>query len=851
VSVISKVLFFLELLFRIGRLQPNQNPGQQTRKCRLSVLCLLNSSLADSKQSSEPTSSTSQTPFTAPVDMTTSLSSDTTHFLAAGGVISEQPLIDPYLTHALDACTNSSSRSTLKDVLGRPYLIDSGVITAAQENIHRSDWPDELLNQTNFRNKVYGFSGMRGKIQFTLITTAQPEVCGILMLHYYPMAQYLTNKDDAVNLSRTGRTGCPNVKLDVSSATQADMIMDVVSPHTAYGLTTAQGSFGRLHLTVYGSLNDTSGSGIGWQLYATLLEGELLQPTNAPIADYGPRSAPSATDYDLDPETYDSIAASLPPLPSDSPPSCSAQIGDEALTDLVQVAKATSTIAEKAGKYAPLIGLCKPSTQQLPQICKMRSALNLVNVDGVDTGVQLGPSVGTELSDVPGMFGSAEDDMLIKNMISRPEYIGSFDYSASDTTLNKQIATFYVSPTDCASDVRSTSTPGLLECNPTHLFALARCFSMWRGSLVYTFRAVKNAFHKGRLRVAWTPNYIGGVFQSFEMTHNVVWDLSSNKPLEFTVPYSSTRPWKRCGALTGDLAWNHLNGVLRVTTLDRLRGSTASPSTISILVEVHAGPDFEFCNPTLPRNISFILPNSNTVVAQVGTDPIADAGAPIRHFSMASKLTHGEPSPSIRTLIKMFCLTEEFDLPFDKVVFIEPWIFRTYRYGQHSIGSELRGMTPLVDFFSYFFAFYRGGRRFKADVISPRVRAYIIRNHNPTQHAPASRYDKVTTKPYFVQHPCTLFFPADEGLTEFTIPGSGLSHIYPTICGDSVVTEGGTTVNPSVRAHQTGLSPSTAVVFFPYSNDRRTTRCTFFESASDDFGFGCLVGLPRCSFSND
>jgi hypothetical protein len=521
------------------------------------------------------------------------------------------------------------------------------------------------------------------------------------------------------------------------------------------------------------------------------------------------------------------------------------------LTDLVQVAKATSTIAEKAGKYAPLIGLCKPSTQQLPQICKMRSALNLVNVDGVDTGVQLGPSVGTELSDVPGLFGSAEDDMLIKNMISRPEYIGSFTYSVNDTTMNKQIGSFFVSPTDCASEVRSTSTPGLLECNPTHLFALARCFSMWRGSLVYTFRAVKNAFHKGRLRVSWTPNYIGGVFQSLEMAHNVVWDLSSNKPLEFTVPYSSTRPWKRCGAITGDLAWNHLNGVLRVTTVDQLRGSTASPSTITILVEVHAGPDFEFCNPTLPRNISFILPDSNTVVAQVGTDPIANSGAPIRHFSLASKLTHGEPTPSIRTLIKMFSLTEEFDLEFNKIIFLEPWIFRTYRYGTSSTGTALTKNTSLVDFFSYFFAFYRGGRRFKTDILSPRVRAYIIRNHKPTSYDPASRFDRPTDRPYFRQHPCTIFFPPDEGLVEFTVPGSGLSHIYPTICGDSLVKEGGVTVNPSARAHQTGLCPSTAVTLFVYASDTRSTRCTFFEAASDDFGFGCLVGLPRCTFSND
>jgi hypothetical protein len=831
-------------------LQPNQNPGQQTRKCRLSVLCLLNPPLADSKQS-EPTAPTSQIPFTAPIDQITTLSSDTTHFYSAGGVLSEEPLHAPSLTHALDACTISHSQSTLSDVLSRPYLIASGSITTSQENIHRSDWPDEFFKNKNFKDKVLGFAAMKGKIKFTLVATAQPEVCGILMLHYFPMGQYLTNKDTAANNMRTGRTGCPNVKLDVSSTTQADMIMDVVSPHIAYGLTTAQGSFGRLHLTVYGPLNDTSGSGIAWQLYATLLEGELFQPTNAPFATPGPRSAPSTNDYDLDPDTYDTISAALPSPSLEPTSSLFAQIGDEALSDLVQVAKATSTIAEKAGKYAPLFGLCKPHTQQLPQISKIRSALNLVNVDGVDTGVPLGPSVSTELSEVSGMFGSADDDMLIRNILSRPEFIGTFPYSASDTLMGKQIALYSVAPNDLVYSKATTGTPGIFEADPTHIFALSRCFSMWRGSLVYTFRAVKNAFHKGRLQIAWTPGYVSGGYEPTEMTHNVIWDLSSNEPLQFTVPYSATRPWRRCQKMTNDSGASYSNGTLRVTTVDRLRGSTASPSTINILVEVHAGPDFEFCNPTLPRNISFIMPDVNTVVAQVGEDPVAATGAPIRHSAMASKLTHGESTPSIRTLIKMFCRTQVVNLDPGKVIFLEPWIFRTFQYGTHSSGYSITKNTPFVDFLSYFFAFYRGGRRFKVDAATSRAWTYIIRNHNWNSFGPVYRYDALPERPYFYQHLCHVYYPDAEGMIEFTIPGSGLSHIYPTICGDSIVKEGGKVVQPSIRAHQNGLCPTTAVTLYVRNPNQATVPCTFYEAASDDFSFGCLVGLPRCAYSED
>jgi hypothetical protein len=118
--------------------------------------------------------------------------------------------------------------------------------------------------------------------------------------------------------------------------------------------------------------------------------------------------------------------------------------------------------------------------------------------------------------------------------------------------------------------------------------------------LKFRFHFSKTKFHGGRLLASFVPatkdaftntvnsssvpipEISGGLIQPFQ--YSTVFDLRDNNVFELEVPYVSSRPW---------LSVNGFSGGVSLTVLDPLVASGETSSTITYLVEVCAGPDFE------------------------------------------------------------------------------------------------------------------------------------------------------------------------------------------------------------------------------------------------------------------
>lgn len=839
------------------------------------------------------------------------LVSDTTVFNTDGDSRPVEPVYKPSLTNLLDSATCSTSEnSTLLDFIKRPYVIDYGLWNDSSDVIiHSSDWPDRFLTIPDFRAKVQGFLGLRGKIRFQLTVNSEPFQAGRLMMFYIPYAQYSRNKATAIVSTKTGHSGCPNAQLDIATQSECSLTMDMISPHTYYNLVTAQGSFGTLYISSYGNLNDISGKGVSWTLTASMVDPELSIPTRAPLSiNPGPAII--------------SAANNIKPLTDHDAELPAAQIGNElkeaSVTGvLASASKAVATLAEAAGPFAALFGWSKPTDQSPNTITRPRLNNHLLHTDGIDYGTNLGSSVATELDTPPGLFGSQEDEMTVAHIVSRPEFVKQSNWSTTDAA-GSVIAGFNVSPSSAIADfVLVDKFRQVWQGNPTHLYALSRAFAYWRGGITFTFKLVKTKLHSGRLRVSWIPGATSatGALDP-NHSHSSIIDLRTTSGFTYTVPYAHTRPFRRCNYLEGVAPYlvnDASNGYLQISVYEQLRAAPNCATTIQILMEMNGAPDFCFSVPITANNITFRVPDANqdsttgyavaqhavmddrddqiplpprsnalplynTIheeqdigqlpVAQIGTESdnhnfnFAEYGPSDSYAKDAHMLCHGERTASIRSVVKHFIQENFFLQQQNKYIYIQPWLLQRRPLENPTSTRAYIMSASYFDYFGFFYAFYRGGRRFKIvhDYINdPKTCTYTVRINrdvSPLIEQPVA-YGRLNPGAYIDFDPfpgfngyravSTMTQPVQEGTTEFTVPCYGMQHIYPTIDAISTLYTSNNTnvVDKLATAQLQGNVPSTNVYFRSANGDTNTFR--LYAACSDDFSFGCLVGLPPCT----
>lgn len=499
--------------------------------------------------------------------------------------------------------------------LQRPQLIktiDWAPGTTQGTVLTTIDIPDDLMTSMVY-DKLDGFSSFRADTVFRVQVNAQPFQCGRLIMAYIPMPTLLGTRLAELTRAMDRIVALPHVQLDISEQSEVTLQVPYVSPYSAYNLVEGRFRWGRVVIAVYSPLNQVSQPNLKVNIFGYYENIKLGFPTLGPIA-LSP-VAVAREQVNLNSELDIQRMSESRGLPTAVAGTINSVIqkGSDVLGNILPVTrKITNPIAKVADAAFDIItlipGFRKPDSKKHGDIILDRPSEYFGNFDGMDHSMKLAMFAQNRIDFQPDFAGSSMDEMSFDYVKRIPNYIASFDYSNSNSYGDLLWSTV-VSPSYRSADYTVTDNGrNFTFPTPVSLSYAISPFSLWRGSLVYTFRAVKTEYHSGRLEFAFAPFVSQDTYNSnrttrSEYVYKVVLDLRTQTEISFTVPYTGTTPFKRIRSEINPLSASGISdvdtfgfatGVLGVRALTPLvLGSTVVPSTIQILVEVKGGPDFE------------------------------------------------------------------------------------------------------------------------------------------------------------------------------------------------------------------------------------------------------------------
>jgi len=654
---------------------------------------------------------------------------------------------------------------SISSFLQRPVRIFSGQFTTSMlqnSPIFTGTFPDLLLQDPMYNEKVRGFVGLRANVEVTVQVNAQKFQQGRLRLQYLPYHNYLIDKGNMVTATLTGRVSSPGVDLDIcggsnpqSRVAQAKFEIPYVSPHTYFNLITNYGTMGQITLFVYSPLVSGSSEANSCEvtIWARFINPQLVFPTGA---------APHFTS-----STRRHFAQVL----GEAKEIVRTGVVSNTLGTIAETLRTASRIpvlgsymaipewvTNKGIAIAKLFGWSKPTVSM---DVKLRTTNCMANYNGKDSAHKLALSADNEIDTPNGIGGTNLDEMALSSIFKIPSFWQQFSWTTGDTTTDQIL---FVDPvTPLKYNLIPTTTNGVAM---TPVGYVANTFGLWRGSLIYTFKIIKTGFHAGRLRVFFTPyedisNLVVGTapIHEIEKNYQMVIDIEESDTFSFKVPYVSTKPWFNVTDFGGFTGTNLVStGYVVVTVLNELRAVSTVSQSVNILVEISGGDDLTFSLPTAPEFLPGVPTNaplemSNDIEYSDGTierrheaqvlgtgveksrndaqmlyDPesisIID---PVSNWSPESHCI-GEKVASVRQLLKRSTYigsvpesrsdlkgAENGDV--NTLAVVNPYGFNA--------ANDFSGMD-YISYFSYIYAFFRGGIRLKITGITqssdgPRV----------------------------------------------------------------------------------------------------------------------------------
>ena len=499
------------------------------------------------------------------------------------------------------------------------------------------DIPDDLMTSMVY-DKLDGFATFKADTIFRVQVNAQPFQCGRLVMAYIPMPDSLSTRTAELTRAIDRIIALPHVQLDISEQSEVTLRVPYISPYSAYNLIEGRYRWGRVVVAVYSPLNQVSQPNLKVNIFGYYDNVTLGYPTLGTIA-LSP-VAVAREQVNLNSEADMLRIAESRNFPTKIAASINGVIqkGSDILGNVLPQSKSfTNPVAKISDAAFDIIsmipGFKKPDKTNHGETVLFRPTQYFGNVDGVEHSHKLGYHAMNRIDFQPDFAGSKMDEMSFDYVKRIPNYIASFSYSNSNV-YGDALWTTAVSP--CYRSADYTTINGARNFSfptPTSLTYAIGPFSLWRGSIVYTFRAVKTEYHSGRIEFSFNPfinldMYNTNKTTRSEYVYKVILDLRTQTEISFTVPYAGTTPFKRIRPeinplSTAGISVNDFNvfatGVLGVRALTPLvLGSTVVPSTIQILVEMKGGPDFEVECP----NSTGWMPIHSITPAATGRDTV-------------------------------------------------------------------------------------------------------------------------------------------------------------------------------------------------------------------------------------
>lgn len=741
---------------------------------------------------------------------------------------------------------------TIIDFLERPFPLTNfewGVSTSQFSTLYSAEFPDAVLAQPLYMDKLNGFLGIRADLKFRLQTNSQPFQAGRLIIAWLPYYKYLGAKsklfDESGEASFASLTALPHVELDLATETEATLHVPFVSPNTYYNLVTGEGYYGKLYIKVYSPLADVSGSGnVDCTLWFNYCNVRLAFPTGAPTAKNSVNPVAQVGAEESEMEAKRSVSLALAKFSS-------ALRSLPAVPAISSIAEPAAWVSDQASAICKYFGFSKVESSNVPQWLKQGPTHFMANYDGVNMSHSLALESQNAIEAMSGMVGTDIDEMSLSHVTSTPCYYRHFQWS-SDQTNGAILYSQIISPlVFVVSENNNTMVPSLLT-------YASGPFSYWRGSIDLKFKFIKTKFHSGRVRIYFQPGISPNLNSPrANFNYSQVVDLRSEDVVSFRVPYVSTKPWLWLRNSDSANFGYDITGTVFIEVLNELRAVSTVTSSIDVLVEVASGPDFELAGPaqnllqpvTISSSSTSSLMSRLRAKAQAGDeDTREEEQTPLNKDQLGSKevfkqiwpnnlFTMGEKVLSIRQLIKRSAYYGSISSPSSG-----QWVFNPWRM----LGTYTRAAsdpaTPQsfghLDYFSRIFTFGRGGMNFKiipqtANQSRAVLRAMVTYPTNTTLNSTSLYQDTSASAVSYLKNGAIQVIINDlEGAYDVTVPHYFNYHMFPL--SDLV---------QDAMNEDLGVFPS---LKFSLTNQGQT--CDIYRSATDSFQFGYLIGAPRCEF---
>jgi hypothetical protein len=750
-----------------------------------------------------------------------------------------KPLDSSFLTTPHTGVTQE-----VRDFLAKPLVMATGNFASTDTfavNKFSLRLPTDLINAPLWQSKVTGNFAFRATTVFTLQVNANRFQQGRYIMAWIPdgggCGNAIWQSGHSANLCQV--TQLPHVEIDINCDTEA--VLEI--PHIScvgyaplLSFTAPAYNLGTVIMRPYSPLVSSTGSTTaGYNVYVHFKDIDFTMPVVPQSGRVKTRNLSRAPPAEVEAKGF--ISSTL------TKASTAAGILS-AVPFLSSIAGPVSWGLDIASKIAVVFGWGKPHDPDNAKKMVRYVMPQHNNTDTLDPGTKL--SVFDSACVEEMIFGGTDlDELSLGYLTSIPAWVSTIPWTEA-LVEGSILLNYSVSPiTAFATSVYGTNTVTF----PTPLAFCAHFYELYRGSLKFTFKVVKTEFHTGRLLLSfypydWALTAVPGppTISQTAYLHREIIDIRYGNEFVFTAPYTSFTPYRPVYGTDAPY------GLLNLTVLNPLVAPGNVSATVTILLEISAGPDMEFAVPrSLPDNQVFVVtPQSGRrnvceiVSTDMGNSTLEDSLVP-------AKACIGERVLSLRSLLKRFnplitnSGTPNFYLSF------YPWSLPQFQISAANL--LISPEVPFIDVFNQIsscFALSRGSVRYKFfDTINTSPTSMYVR----TTFADIS-----TANTLFLQN--FQYSPTTVGL--FTRFGNGDNHaiFYNNVSAGCEVefpyynrsfchAVSDTTTNNSTASqagyNTTGAAPRTWAVF---TQTAITTGVNVFRAAGEDFNLGLFISVP-------
>jgi len=194
------------------------------------------------------------------------------------------------------------------------------------------------------------------------------------------------------------------------------------------------------------------------------------------------------------------------------------------------------------------------------------------------------------------MVHDTVDCMDLVKFGQRPSLLYVGKITSSNTPGQLLYATYLTPMAMVYSSFNETLNPNKMWALPSN--ALARLFSMWRGSFRFHVVFSASSFHSCRVRIFWEPSHVKVADLDPDHLLNMIVDINESTEVSFTIPYMQSRSWCKIVGYVDVPEYGSNNGSLRFVLMNTLTSGQPVVQPIYYQIFVSLGNDFQFALPT-------------------------------------------------------------------------------------------------------------------------------------------------------------------------------------------------------------------------------------------------------------